>query len=571
MNDILSTIRRRMAAIHDDSGMALVTVLGLGALLTILMFAATGFAVNQQKQVRGDQDWNSSLAAAEAGVDDYISKLNADGTYWRYGNPANSYSATSTLSLPTGTAVNTAFSGWTAIPGTTTRGYFRYDIDNSQFTSQGILKLRSSGKVGSKVRSVEVQIRRRGFIDYLYFTDFDTKDPAAYETIVGDSYTATQAETNCHKHSYEGRVDKINGVNTGCTSIRFIGSGGVTDVIQGPLHTNDSFYTCGAPQFQGATSTSWNDPAGKRYRKDTSCSGTPVFSGSGDPKYASQLTMPPSNNSIRQEVDPTRTNPVGCLYTGPTSIVLTSVGKMNVSSPWTKNGGAAYCGVGNGLSLPANGVIYVQSVPATADAYTNSSPTTACKNSGAGNPLGYPQTNDISKFPCNNGDVFIEGTLKGQLSIAAENNIVITWHLDYAGGSSGTDLLGLMANNYVEIYHPIQCTSYSGAECVSGTNLIPTGKTTTFTNSRVNAAVLSVNHSFRVENYRWGTSLGTLNITGALAQRYRGIVGSGSAGFAKNYVYDARLRYASPPKFLDPVQSAYQPSLWSEPSPAYTS
>ena len=57
----------------------------------------------------------------------------------------------------------------------------------------------------------------------------------------------------------------------------------------------------------------------------------------------------------------------------------------------------------------------------------------------------------------------------------------------------------------------------------------------------------------------------------AIAQRYRGIVGSGSSGFAKNYVYDSRLRYASPPKFLDPVQSAYQPSLWSESAPAYTS
>jgi hypothetical protein len=573
MNGLIISLRRRLESARGDSGMALITVLGIGAFLTLIMFAATGFAVNQVKQVRNDQDWNGALAAAQAGVDEYIARLNSDGTYWRYGNPASPYSAGSTLSLPTGAAANSAFTGWVGIPGTVTRGYFRYDVDNTIFTSQGILKLRSSGKVGKEIRTVEVQIRRRGFIDYLYFTDYDTKDPAAYDTVVGDSYTPTVAETNCHKHAYEGRVDAINGVNTGCTSIRFIGSGGVTDIIKGPLHSNDSFYTCGSPQFQGATSTSWNDPAKVRYKKDTGCSGSPVFSTSGDPKYASPLTMPPSNNSIRKEVDPLYASPIGCLYVGPTSIVLNSAGSgsMTVTSPYTKNGGPAYCGVGANLALPANGVIYVESVPAVPDAYTRSTPSPVCINAGAGNSLGYPQSTDMSSYGCKTGDVFLEGTLKGQLTIAAENNIVATWHIDYAGGASGTDLLGLVANNYIEVYHPVKCTSSSGGQCQAGTNLTPTGKTGIFNNVRINAAILSVNHSFRVQNYRWGSTLGTLNVTGAIAQRYRGIVGSGSSGFAKNYVYDARLRYASPPKFLDPIQSAYQPSLWSEPTPAYTS
>jgi hypothetical protein len=567
MNGIMISIRTRLAAAKGDGGMALVTVLGIGTMLTLIMFASTGFALNQLKQVRNDQDWGSALAAAQAGVDDYIAHLNSDGTYWRFGNPSNPYSVGSTMTLPTGANANPAFTGWTGLPGTVTRGYFRYEVNNAQFTSQGILKLRSSGKVGNEVRTVDVQVRRRGFIDYLYFTDYDTKDPAAYDAVVGDSYTPTVAETKCHKHAYESRIDAINGVSTGCTTIRFI----TGDIIQGPLHSNDAFYTCGSPSFAGATSTSWNDPALKRYKRDTGCSGNPTFALAGDPKFASPLTMPPSNNSIRKEVDPLYASPVGCLYTGPTRIVLNSSGTMNITSPWSKNGGAAWCGVGNNLALPPNGVIYVRTVPATADAYSQSTPTTACINAGAGNPLGYPQATDMNTFGCKAGDVFIEGSLKGQLTVASENNIVATWHIDYAGGSAGTDLLGLVANNYIEVYHPVKCTSFSGSLCNSGTNLNPTGRTSAFTNVRINAAILSVNHSFRVENYRWGASLGTLNVTGAIAQRYRGIVGSGSSGFAKNYVYDSRLRYASPPKFLDPIQSAYQPSLWSEPNPAYTS
>jgi hypothetical protein len=43
----------------------------------------------------------------------------------------------------------------------------------------------------------------------------------------------------------------------------------------------------------------------------------------------------------------------------------------------------------------------------------------------------------------------------------------------------------------------------------------------------------------------------------------------GSTGYTKNYVYDARLKYMSPPHFLDPVQSAFQVTTSAEPAPVY--
>ena len=540
-------------------------------MLTLIMFAATGFALNQVKQVKGDQNWNAALAAAQAGVDEYISRLNSDGTYWRFGNPSSPYSAGVHDDAAHRRLGERSLHGLGRHARHHTRSYFRYDVNNALFTSQGILKLRASGKVGDEIRTVDVQIRRRGFIDYLYFTDYDTKDPAAYETIVGDDYTPTQAQTNCAKHWLRGphRRDQRREHRLHHHPVHRLGRRqrrhpGPAALQRRVLHVRQ-------PELPGRHLHVVEPDQRRALQEGHGCSGNPVFAIAGDPKYASPLTMPPSNNSIRKEVDPVYSNPVGCLYVGPTKIVLNSTGTMNVTSPWTQNGGPAWCGVGNNLPLPANGVIYVESVPAVRDAYTRTAPTTACINSGAGNPLGFPQTNDMTVYGCKAGDVFLEGSLKGQLTIAAENNIIATWHIDYAGGSAGTDLLGLVANNYIEVYHPVRCTTTSGGQCTAGTNLVPTGKSAVFTNARINAALLSVNHSFRVQNYRWGTTLGTLNITGAIAQRYRGIVGSGSAGFAKNYVYDARLRYASPPKFLDPIQSAYQPSLWSEPRPAYTS
>jgi hypothetical protein len=94
---------------------------------------------------------------------------------------------------------------------------------------------------------------------------------------------------------------------------------------------------------------------------------------------------------------------------------------------------------------------------------------------------------------------------------------------------------------------------------------------TSFRNPVIKAAILTVQHSFRVQHYQYGEDnvAGTLNVTGAIAQKYRGIVGSGvggsnGSGYAKNYIYDQRLKYDSPPKFLNPVASAWQVVTWAE-------
>ena len=46
---------------------------------------------------------------------------------------------------------------------------------------------------------------------------------------------------------------------------------------------------------------------------------------------------------------------------------------------------------------------------------------------------------------------------------------------------------------------------------------------------------------------------------GAIAQKFRGTVGQiGGSGYLKDYQYDDRLRFRSPPRFLDPVQAAWR-------------
>jgi hypothetical protein len=75
-------------------------------------------------------------------------------------------------------------------------------------------------------------------------------------------------------------------------------------------------------------------------------------------------------------------------------------------------------------------------------------------------------------------------------------------------------------------------------------------------NRKIEAAILSVAHTFQVQNYPYGAR-GDLIIFGALAQKFRGTVGVGSNGYTKDYEYDTRFRHIAPPKFLTPTSTTY--------------
>ena len=145
------------------------------------------------------------------------------------------------------------------------------------------------------------------------------------------------------------------------------------------------------------------------------------------------------------------------------------------------------------------------------------------------------------------------------LTLASENDIIIRAP-DYTNNADlkrdGDVVMGLIANNYVRVAHRVNRTSSS---C---TQRRTRRSTRSSSNVTVEAAILSLKHSFIVDNWNCGAKLGALTVTGAIAQKFRGPVGTGGTsaggtGFQKIYNYDDRLRYRSPPYFLDPVASAW--------------
>jgi hypothetical protein len=527
----------RRARPGRDAGQAMILVVGFILLATLVPMGVYLQAVQQFPLSRHDQDYQNALAAAEAGVDDYINRLDQNQNYFQYGAPP----------LPAPPDGNGAFTGWVSVqagPSTVAANVssYRYTPDTSQLASTGVLYLQSTGQSNGVYRTINVGLRRKSFLDYLYDTNYETADPATY----ADPATATKY---CKYHHYDynpytgGYGPDPNTINDptygnfNCTFIYFK----TGDVLNGPAHSDDDFYYCGTPSFNGPVDSA--DPKPPRTVPAPGlggCSGTPSFARPGDPALGSPVTIP-NNLSALQSAATIGQAGAGCTYTGPTDVALNSDGTMTVNSPNTKltNSG---CGPGSNLSLPPNGVIWVQPVPANPSDPNYSA---TCKPNG----VTVLQSWGTDTHTNCTGDATVHGTLSGQLTIASANDTVVTGNVVYKGGFSGTDVLGLAATNYVEINNPN-----------------PGGGPT---NVVVDAAILASNHSFIVMNYAACRYLGTLNLTGALGQPFRGPVGTfgggcGNTGYTKNYVYDNRLHYLSPPLLLSIFQTAWEKVSFAE-------
>jgi len=160
--------------------------------------------------------------------------------------------------------------------------------------------------------------------------------------------------------------------------------------------------------------------------------------------------------------------------------------------------------------------------------------------------------------------VYVSGTYSKPITIAAEEDLIINGNIyptsvtTLGEAPTGTDTLGLIAGHYVRIYHPVTNTNCEKAENAEGS----------LKNPWIYAAILSTNHSFAVDNFECGNQLGNLNVYGAIAQRFRGIVGLvGESGYIKNYKYDERLAVDEPPYFLNPINAGWKVARETAPNP----
>ncbi|MCZ2824684.1 MULTISPECIES: hypothetical protein [unclassified Modestobacter] len=591
---------------ESDAGVAMIFVVSGMLVLALMLTAVLAYAIPSQDFSRRTQDHSGAITAAQAGVDDYLSRLNRDDAYARTVDCSNRALKGRTTTANTCGWTTATAADWLPVDvrdTTNAAGYFHYSVDGSKQDAEGTVRVTSTGRVNGVYRTIEVAVGKGGSTDYLYYTDFESMDPALSGT------TRTECGANgssSAKYHWQGR--------SGCTEIQFAAG----DVLDGRLFTNDSVLSVGGrfssgiesadPGCQGVvagTPSTWNRCL--RSGSTFAASGSTATFGQA-PSYANPVYLP-DNSAMFRELP-------GCHYHGATRVIFNSNATMTV---WSKDsavaglvlavasptGGTPNCGTGTALAssggatvpVASDMVIYVDGAPAsvprrqcyadsiggpsneqlplgTFAASTRTTPTAGNQSYTYDIQMARPE-----KY-CGEGNVYVQGVVKGRVTIAAAQSVVVAGDLVLAGGPNGNDMVGLVATNTVEVMHPRlvtvnsqqQCSWWScsswqwgdprdegeaGAGRYDAEGTWPTrvadpatGANNPSTGLQIAASIQTLQHSFLVQSWADGPGKGVLRVNGSIAQRWRGPASTtNGSGYDKDYLYDARLKDAAPPFF----------------------
>jgi type II secretory pathway pseudopilin PulG len=545
---------------RGEGGFTMIVTLVALVVASLLMVAAFTAANGDVHLTHTDTNAKKAYYAALAGISDYAYHLNEDVNYWTYcttGGAASNHSLNQFGSTANRVAVPEAGEEKYAIqllpasssaeekcnPANPVATMIESGVKTNGANS-GTFRIQSTGYSGSQERTVVATFSNGGFLKFIYYTKYETADSVTYEPP-------------------EPKCEAFRAFRPGsCSTISFISA----DHLNGPVHTEDTASICNEPTFGRGPADVIEFRGGSV--ATGGCSNSAKYLGTLIPPAKVQsIEPPPSNNSLKSVVEPAYS------YEGKTAIVLTGT-TMNVTHYKEVSLPVPHVVTTTefAVPLPPSGVIYVSN-KACSQLYS---------------PYGPEYAKDTE---C--GNVYVSGNYTGQLTIAAENDVVINGSITTPVNSEGSPttnaVLGLISNNFVRLYHPVG-EFYNGhgsgnKECNGSDKYVGGGKCEyentengcdapnlsaaedpngwgKLTNPTIYAAILAVNHSFIVDNFACGSPLETLTVHGAIAQIFRGTVGTHSggvvaSGYAKNYVYDDRLQYESPPYFLNPVRAPW--------------
>jgi hypothetical protein len=575
ISNFIERSRRRLRSEGGFSMIPAITAVTVGSTLSLAAWQASHNDLGLQDKDR----WSKkAYQAVQVGLADYNARLAADSNYWSYCDDSTKTTAVNDTDtsprrwfpLPTGSGAQSdqSLTYQYTIDAIPTGSYASCKSSADRTTSMinpsnGTFRIRVTGRSGPpipntatiavdpaqqgtmvtnnaanrelwrknrwKKRSVVVDFRRRGFLDFAYFTDIEGQDPDIQAN-------TTYANANCTDYFRDGRNTK-----TSCAEIQF----GAADDIKGPFHTNDGAYTSSSARFGRSSadrievsdgSCPWRNQAHSCSATNPTILGT-LLTGANAPV----LQLPEVNEDLQTYGSLAEG---GYPYTGITKIVLndTATGGITVTNP-SLNGGVATT-----MEYPTSGVIYVSNGVGCVD-YDPDDPYPAGQPSVAG---------------C--GTVEVQGTYRQSLTIAAEADIVVTGNLQRSSvAGSGQAVIGLIANKFVRVRHYTRATSSGTFDRDSCRDALSPPPDVT----NIQAAVLALQHSFMVDQWMCGTDMGDLTVRGVLAQKYRGAVGtSGGTGYDKDYNYDDTFRAVTPPYFLTPSLTGWRTSRYREQVPA---
>lgn len=493
-----------MTRLRAQEGFTMIFALGV-LLITALLTAAVFTAVQGDASLtRADLNGKQAYSAAQSGVQTYLHSLNVNSTnsqWWQTCAHDMSNGDGTQVSLPGSTTATTYAYTPVPIPPYTTCSTAN-PVASLIDTGTGTLRVRFSGYSGNAQRTIVVSFKTISPLSYVWYTVHETVDTVIGGPTCKNFYndTASPPSSSCYIYWFSG------------------------DQVNGPLYTQDQLLIgSGTPGPIFGRTGSRDQIVSQSTSVCATQSGTPPcqnaqFRGLGAvANPTTQVPLPSDNSNLLPDA---MTN--GTVLTGATTLTVsgtTATGSNCVSAVSCKP---------ISIDIKALPIIYAANASGCTSTYTPAAVT-------------YSQITATGTYggqfygPC--GDIYIKGSYSTPLTIAAANDVVLTGSLTNSTDTNGTttptgsSTLGLVANQYVRVYH----------DCTKGNPPVT-----------IDGAILTLAHSFFVDNYNCGGTYGTLTVHGAIAQEFRGIVGtSGPSGYLKNYNYDNRLGLILPPYLFD--------------------
>jgi Tfp pilus assembly protein PilX len=276
----------------------------------------------------------------------------------------------------------------------------------------------ASGSTGSRIkRSIVATFAHPGFTKYVYESNYEVEDPSNFEP----------EPTVCeHYHQYL----VTNKLTNTCPPIQFA----PTDKVNGPMHTNDAAAVCSNSSSAPTFGRNTEDPIemnGGHYAA-SGCNNSPNIVG----KYTES-----AGSLLPPETDAELLETAGLKFSGRTELTL-ATGSPNTITATVINPTTQKKETLPPKTFPTNGVIYVE----------NSS-------SGCGiakyTPFGSDTEHDTG---C--GNVYVHGEYTESLTIASADDVIVNGNLtttsEEGGAPTGGATLGLIAQNFVRVYHPVK-------------------------------------------------------------------------------------------------------------------
>ncbi len=422
-------------ALRRDDGFTMVFAIIVLFISSLLVGAAFVAANGDVKLTHTNTSAKKAYYAALAGISAYKNKLQANPNYWskcpripekggEEAVPESTAEQKATENQEEKYVVNTLPSESGGIK--TTEAEWNKKCDGNEVKQSQILqttggasstfRIELTGYSGGEVRRLIASFSHPGFLDYVYFTDYEILDPTAQNP----------EPTNC-EHYYEYRKEH-NLINE-CGTIQFASE----DKVNGPMHTNDAAAVCAEgsekPTFGREGHDDKVEMGEGHYGAGGSCKNEVNMLG----EYSTDgptLTPP--------ETDAELLETAGLKTKGKTIIEL-KPGTPNTMSITTYSGGVAK--TEPSVAFPNNGVIYVE-------------------NASGGCPIKYSPFNSNYTGDENCGNVYVKGEYTESLTIAAANDVIINGKITTthkaSGEPEGGGVLGLIATNFVRVYHPVK-------------------------------------------------------------------------------------------------------------------